>query len=126
MRGPMSQPPPMQHPAQQSLLQQPLVSPHFQQNSNNLQNSVNQFNQRLLQEIQQNHPLLSMNRSNNNNNNNYQAQQQYNNSNNVNGQYHQQQQHQYNRNNSGNVVSVLFLWFVIVRISEDKQCGKKF
>jgi DNA topoisomerase 2-associated protein PAT1 len=108
MRGPMAQPPPMQRgmpipqpqQQQQQSQNQPLVSPHFQPNSNNAQNSVNQFNQRLLQEIQQNHPLLSMNRSNNNNNNNnFQNHQQYNNSN---GQYGHHQQ--YNRNNSnGNV-----------------------
>lgn len=38
------------------------------QNVQNLQNSVNQFNKRLVQEIQQNHPLLQqINRLNNNN-----------------------------------------------------------
>lgn len=55
MRGP----PPM-HPMQRP----PPMTPHFPQNVQNLQNSVSQFNQRLVEEIQQNHPMLSFNRIN--------------------------------------------------------------
>ncbi|KAG4074126.1 hypothetical protein HA402_014331 [Bradysia odoriphaga] len=42
-----------------------MTSPHYQPNMRNTPVSVNQFNQRLVQEIQQNHPML-MDRLNNN------------------------------------------------------------
>lgn len=89
---PHQMPPPLQqHPQQhnqrmlpgsgpgaaQQQQPQPLPPPHFagnhfqQQNVQNMQNSVNQFNKRLVQEIQQNHPLLQQfNRMNNNGINN--------------------------------------------------------
>lgn len=44
----------------------PMTSPHYQPNIQNVPVSVNQFNQRLVQEIQQNHPMLPFNRLNNN------------------------------------------------------------
>lgn len=47
-----------------------LQQPHFQSNVHNMQTNINQFNQRLVQEIQQNHPMLPFNRLNNMYNNN--------------------------------------------------------
>lgn len=67
----------------------PIASPHYQPNMQNVPVSVNQFNQRLVQEIQQNHPMLPFNRLNNNFNhhpqlNQIQMQQHHNNNNNNN------------------------------------------
>lgn len=45
----------------------PMTPPHYPPNMQNApQLTVNQFNQRLVQEIQQNHPMLPFNRLNNN------------------------------------------------------------
>lgn len=64
------------------------TSPHYQQNVQSLPVSVNQFNQRLVHEIQQNHPMLPFNRLNNNFNNHPQLNQiqmqHHNNNNNIN------------------------------------------
>lgn len=68
----------------------PLTSPHYQSNmQQNAPVSVNQFNQRLVQEIQQNHPMLPFNRLNNNFNHHPQLNQ-------------IQMQHHNNNNNNNN------------------------
>lgn len=118
--GPMRHgvPPPQQppHPHQQMQQRMPPPPPHFganqyqqqqqQHNVQNLQNSVNQFNKRLVQEIQQNHPLLQQfNRLNNNGNTNMNYNQQNNsnhnnnsnNGGNNNNNHKNQQQHHNNR-----------------------------
>lgn len=69
----------------------PIASPHYQQNMQNAPVSVNQFNQRLVQEIQQNHPMLPFNRLNNNFNHHPQLNQ------------IQMQHHNNNNNNNNNM-----------------------
>ncbi|XP_037027998.1 transcription factor mef2A-like [Bradysia coprophila] len=77
-------------------MQHRMTSPHYQPNMRNTPVSVNQFNQCLVQEIQQNHPMLPFNRLNNNFNHHPQLNQiqmqHHNNSNNSNN----------NNNNNGN------------------------
>lgn len=72
----------------------PMTSPHYQPNMQNMPVSVNQFNQRLVQEIQQNHPMLPFNRLNNNFNQHPQMNQ-------------IQMQHHNNNNNNSNVNHVM-------------------
>lgn len=92
---------------------QPSLPNHFPpnhfQNIPNLQNSVNQFNKRLVQEIQQNHPLLQQfNRLNNNigngNQNNYvlQSSSMMQNSNMNTGNNNHNKQHHNNNRHNGN------------------------
>lgn len=73
------------------------ATPHFPQNVQNLQNSVSQFNQRLVEEIQQNHPMLSFNRMSQQHMYHQQQQQQHGHHHNANLQL-QQQQGNYNNN----------------------------
>lgn len=83
-----------------------MMSPLFPPNMQNLQNNVNQFNQRLVQEIQQNHPMLPFNRMNNNFNNGMINMQQHHmnaNMHHMNGGKHMQQQ---NFRANGNLVSL--------------------
>lgn len=75
--------------AMQHRMPPPMTSPHYQPNMQNMPVSVNQFNQRLVQEIQQNHPMLPFNRLNNNFNHHPQLNQ-------------IQMQHHNNNNNNNN------------------------
>lgn len=75
--------------------------PQFQVNPQSMQQSVNQFNKRLVHEIQQNHPMLPFNRMNNNhllNNNMGQHPQTLH----QNMHHQMQNQHQHRSNNNNN------------------------
>lgn len=91
--------------------QQPALPPHMQLppfNQNNpqiMQQTVNQFNKRLVHEIQQNHPMLPFNRMNNNHmllGQPLHSHHPNNMHNNMNQQPTQHQQHQHRNYNNGN------------------------
>lgn len=76
------------------MTQQLIPNQQFPGNPQNLMQNVNQFNNRLVQEIQNNHPMMPFNRMNN------QFQNNGNNNNNMGGQ--QQNHHNYNNRNQQN------------------------